>query len=916
MKKILLTLALTLVAVVSFGQKQLPIDEKIRVGKLENGLTYYICHNETQAGMADFYLLVDVGAAQETDAQDGFAHFVEHMCLMNGTKNFPGKTLIEFFASLGCAFGDEGLNAYTTLYNTFYFSKNIPVTRESVVDSCLLALHDISHYATFDYSEIEAERGVIIEELRSKAASWRLNLKANNHIYAGTPFAHRNVLGSEEHLRTFKPGDLVEFYRTWYQPDVQAVVVIGDVDTDLVEQKIKNTFSAIPAPDKQTMKPIVEFPVRQAPEVAIVTDPEFVDFKSVFNWINKTISKELASTSSALCYDVVKKLVAGIFNERIGLENCLYFNTFCKGYERVWCGLANKNYDSSLNKFGVLCLEIERMRRYGVTEDELNRAKRKIISDAENLVRERMNVEYRDAIFNHFLYNRYLISPETELDLTKAFCELITPEELMEFIHHFTNDENLRFIYAAPERENIQYPTKEELLSVMEKVKKMEISPLVDEAFDSTLLDTLAIRPGKIEKENKGLCGSTEWVLDNGVKVIFKPTSYKKGEVCMNLVKEGGRTLLDTHELPFFEPDLFNRFQTERVFLKFSKNELMKRLSGMSVQCLVFFNEQQHGIIASATQKDIEIAMQLLYMNIAARKFDKEGCLNVYKDQYEGLENHPGYVSQKIISQTIYENQERRQMLDAEMLKNVNADDFENAINRLWGDVAGATVYIVGDIDAETLKPLVEKYIASLPAGKKGSKVIDRKDGYVKGRIVKSESIKMVTPKSVIFQLYSTHIPYSVKNQVLLEIVGSYLSILYINTIREELSGAYDQRVIVEYQREPKSLLGVTVAIKTSPKSADAIAKIAVEGVESIVENGVPDEKMKDVVETLKIGMKQKKEDNKELMQILEKSYQYNEDYIGEYEKALNSVTSDDVRKFVKKILKQDNFIQLIINPE
>ena len=255
-------------------------------------------------------------------------------------------------------------------------------------------------------------------------------------------------------------------------------------------------------------------------------------------------------------------------------------------------------------------------------------------------------------------------------------------------------------------------------------------------------------------------------------------------------------------------------------------------------------------------------------------------------------------------------------MPDAEALENASVNDFENAINCLLGDVAGATVYIVGDVDAETLRPLVEKYIASLPAGKKGSKVIDRKDGFVKGRIVKSESIKMVTPKSVICQLYSAHIPYSVKNQVLLEIVQAYLSILYNNTIREELGGAYKQVVLVEYKREPKSLLEVIVVIETSPKSADAIAKIAVEGVESIAENGVPDDKLKNVVETLKNGMKQKKEDNKELMQILEKSYKYNEDYIGEYEKALNSVTSDDVRKFVKKILKQDNFIQLIINPE
>ena len=912
MKKILLTLALTLVAVVSFGQNELPIDEKIRVGKLENGLTYYICHNETQAGMADFYLLVDVGADQETDAQDGFAHFVEHMCF-NGTKNFPGKTLIEFFASLGCAFGDKGLNAYTALDKTYYFSKNIPVTREGVIDSCLLALHDISHYATFDYSEIEAERGVIIEEVRSMGASLRFVLKVNNHIYAGTPLANRKIIGSEEQLRTFNPDDLVEFYRTWYQPDVQAVVVIGDVDTDLVEQKIKDTFSAILAPVKPTVKTIVEFPVRQGPEAGIVTDPEFVIFEYRFYWRTEAMSVERASTSSALYYDIIKKLIAEVFNERIGLK-CFSFSPINKGHEWFLCQTEIVN-DETLYFFKSIYLEKERMLRYGVTESELKRAKNRLLNKVQGGVGKKKNVEYIEPIVSHFYYDKYLISAEKELELTKAYCEIITPEEIMQFVPALVNDENLVSLYIAPEKDVYYKPTKEELLSVMEKIKKMEIPPLVDEAFDSTLLDNEAIEPGKIIKEKASLYGSTEWVLENGVKVLFKPTSNKKGEVNVKLVKEGGKTLLETHELPLFATRVFDYYNYYRGFLKFDKNELNKRLSGSNVQCDIFVDGLQHGINVYANQKDMETAMQLLYLNITERCIDTVYC-QTGKEQYKNNENLPGYMYKKFFNQIAYENQERRQMPDAEALENASVNDFENAINCLLGDVAGTTVYIVGDVDAETLKPLVEKYIASLPAGKKGSKVIDRKDGYVKGRIVKSESIKMVTPQSVIFQLYSAHIPYSVKNQVLLEIVQGYLSILYNNTIREELGGAYDQGVLVKYQREPKPSLELRVIIPTNPTSADAIAEIAVKGVESIAENGVPDEKMKDVVETLKNGMKQKKEDNKELMQILEKSYKYNEDYIGEYEKALNSVTSDDVRKFVKKILKQDNFIQLIINPE
>ena len=315
MRKLFFTCAMLLIALVTFGQNVLPFDPAVRVGKLENGLTYYIRHNAQPAQRAEFYLATNVGAFQETEDQDGLAHFLEHMCF-NGTKHFPGKGILEYLQSIGAEFG-RNINASTGFEQTSYMLNNIPVVREGIVDSCLMILRDYSHYVTCDPKEIDAERGVILEERRSRrTADWRMLEQSLPYYFGDTQMARRTLIGGEEQLKTFKYESLLNFYRTWYNPDMQAVVVVGDIDVDKIEAKIKDIFGAIPAPEQPTVKPLIKIPENDTPMIAVLTDPEASNSMIEVLWRTEPMPRELCATDMAFVNDMIKSIIRFVMSER------------------------------------------------------------------------------------------------------------------------------------------------------------------------------------------------------------------------------------------------------------------------------------------------------------------------------------------------------------------------------------------------------------------------------------------------------------------------------------------------------------------------------------------------------------------------------------------------------------------------
>ncbi len=929
MKRFFLSLAVLFVTLISFGQTQLPVDENVRVGKLENGLTYYIRHNDKPAQRAEFYLATNVGAFQEEDDQDGLAHFLEHMCF-NGTKNFPGKSLLEYLQSIGAEFG-RNINASTGFEQTQYMLNNIPIIREGIIDSCLLVLHDYSHYVTCDPKEIDAERGVILEERRSRRdANWRMFEHSLPYYFGDTQMARRTLIGGEEQLKTFKPESLVNFYRKWYNPDMQAVVVIGDVDVDKIEQKIKDTFGSIPAPAVPTVKPIVKVPDNKEPQVAVITDPEASVSMVELLWRGEAMPKEMASTDAAFMLDIVKSIISIVFNERMEAVTAsanapfigggLSIGAICEGCEAVQAQLIFKDGDYT-NAMKAFYTEIERMRRYGITESELERAKLKLISDAEKAVEAaatRENAEFVWPILGHFFQNNYLLAPEVELKLTQAVCAQLPSMLFQQVVSQAITDENFVVLYKAPSREGLTHPAEAEILSVINEVKAGEVSAPVEEGAGEPLLDAAAIVPGTVVNEADGIYGSKEWTLSNGVKVIYKPTTFKNDEVVIELVEKGGKSLIENNELASFDENIQMLYQQNRGLSKFSGIQLKKMLTGKNVLCSTNIGSTTHSVDVVTTPKDIETAMQLLYLNIVEPRFDNEEYqvgINQLKAMLPNLEKQPMLKFQKYANEILYGNNKRRQIISAEIIEKANIADVEKVNRRLFGDVAGATVYVVGNIDAETLKPLVEKYIASLPGGKKGAKVIDRKEDIVKGKVIKDFPVEMETPKNTVLQVYSAKIPATIENKVLLTAAKYYLDMVYVETLRESEGGTYGASVSNMIQREPKPIAVLQVAFETNPESVKKLSDLAVAGVDALLKDGIPADKLDMIVKNMKKNIPQRRIENSYWMSNLQEYADHGIDYDVEYESAVDAITSEAVVKLMKKIVGQKNFIQISISP-
>ena len=929
MKRFFLSLMAIVVAVVSFGQTQLPVDENIRIGKLENGLTYYIRHNDKPAQRAEFYLATNVGAFQEADDQDGLAHFLEHMCF-NGTKNFPDKSLLEYLRSIGAEFG-RNINASTGFEQTQYMLNNIPIVREGIIDSCLLVLHDYSHYVTCDPKEIDAERGVIVEERRSRRdANWRMFEKSLPYYFGDTQMSRRTLIGGEEQLKTFKPESLVNFYRTWYNPDMQAVIVVGDVDVDQIEQKIKSTFASIPAAATPTVKPIVPIPGNAEPVVAVITDPEANSSMVELLWRGEAMPKELASTDAAFVLDLVKAVISNVFSERMEaitassnapfIGGSLGIGALCEGCDAVQAQVIFKDGDYA-NAMKAFYTEIERMRRYGVTESELERAKTKLISDAEKAVEaaaSRKNAEFVWPILGHFFHNDYLLSPEMELQITQALCAQLPSAVFQQVLSQAITEENFVVLYKAPAREGLVHPAEAEILSVINEVKASEIAAPVEEGASEPLLDAEAVVPGIVKKEKTGAYGSTEWTLSNGVKVVLMSTTLKNDQVLFELVEKGGMSLVETSELASFDSNIWSLYLQNRGLSKFSGVQLKKMLTGKNVHCNVTIGSTEHSINGVTTPKDIETAMQLMYLNIVEPRFDNEEFqtgINQLKAVLPNLEKQPMFKFQKYANETLYGGSERRQVISAEIVEKANINDIETVYRRLFGDVAGATLYVVGNVDKETLKPLVEKYVASLPGGKKGAKVIDRKDYIVKGEVVKEFPIEMETPKSTVLQVYSAKIAATVENEVLLDVAKQYLDMVYVETLRESEGGTYGASVASVLSREPKEMAIMQVAFETNPESAKKLTGLAITGVYSLLEDGIPADKLDMIIKNIKKNVPQRRIENSYWMSNLQKFAEYGIDYDAAYDAAVNAVTSEAVVELMQALIAQGNYIQVSISP-
>ena len=612
MKRFLLSVAAFFVAAAAFAQdfQQLPNDPAVRVGKLDNGMTYYIRHNDKPAQRAEFYLATNVGAIQETPDQDGLAHFLEHMCF-NGTKNFPGKTLLEYLQSIGASFGGN-INAATGVEETTYMLNNIPVTREGIIDTCLLVMHDYSHFVTCDPVEIDKERGVIIEERRARRnAAWRLHEQSLPYYYGDSKYAGCTLIGSQENLETFKPESLTNFYHTWHRPDLQALIVVGDIDVDSIEAKIKSTFADIPAAVDPKPKDVIKIPENEKPLIGVLTDPECSGSSIEVLWRSEADDEAYNSTDVGFLTSITKTMIAMIMAERFDaitskpgapfLGADLGAGDLCETCQATMGDVSFKDGDWE-PAFRSFLTEVERMRRYGFSSAELQRAKDNILSAFEKAVEaadSRKNADFVRPLINNFFDNDAYMTPQVRYEVAKALLGQVPDMIFALAANALVDGKSISIVYKAPAKEGLVHPTPEQLQTVYDEVSASEIDAPVEEEVASEFVNPASLKGSKVKKTSTGLYGSTVWTLKNGVKVVVLPTEYKKDQILFTWYKNGGETLISDEDLVSFEENVYGLFQRNSGISKFSSNEASKMLAGKHLSVSSYISNIRTGSLGT-----------------------------------------------------------------------------------------------------------------------------------------------------------------------------------------------------------------------------------------------------------------------------------------------------------------------------
>ena len=912
----------------------IPADKEVRTGRLDNGLTYYIRHNEKPKGQADFYILHNVGAIQEEDDQQGLAHFLEHMAF-NGTKNLPGKQLIEYLETVGVKFG-YNLNAGTSWDQTVYNISDVPTSRQGIIDSAMLILHDWSHFIALRPEEIDSERGVIMEELRTRdGASWRSTMKLLQALGKGTRYEHRNLIGYLDGLKSFEHDALERFYKKWYRPDYQAIVIVGDLDAEATEARLKSLMADIPAPAADAaQKEVIVVPDNEEPIVSIYTDPEmqgsrvqlFIKRPAMPTQMNDKVAWEVVN--------VIESFLTTMENARlqeIAMQPDAPFLGAGMGSGDVIGIIPTLNataftamtQDGKLAEgFEALYTEMEKIRRHGFTQSEFERAQENLMRQVERTYanrNDRTNEQFVNIYLENYRKNEPMPDAETEWKLDSMLIKMLNVETVNAFAKETIQPTNQVIVITAPEKEGIANPTEEEILAIREKVTASEIEAYEDDVVKEPLIPEgtqLKGSPVKKTVENKEY-GATVWTLANGTQIVVKPTKFKADEVRMNAQSKGGLSILPDAE--YYMGEMMPAVSSMSGVGKFSATELRKQLSGKSATVQPSVGEYASAVNASCSPKDIETMLQLVYLNFTQPRFDRndyDNLMKMLRTQLENAKSNPDFQMQEKVIDVLYGHNPRRQVISTELLDEFSFEALPAIYKKLYPDGNSFRFTFVGNIDPETLKPLVEKYIGSIPASKKPMTFADDKAYPVKGEVTEDFSTPMQQPKVSVNYTFTGDMDYSLENKAALSFLTQALNSRYLISIREEKGGTYGVQVYGSTDWIPRETYTMTIAFDTNAEMADELCEIILKELRTIAEEGPLTEDIEKHREFMLKNWKNSLDENGPWMQYLQAKYGSGLDYLAGQEQAIRSLTNADVQALAKKILDDGNMVKVVMRPE
>lgn len=910
----------------------IPVDKELRMGKLPNGMTYYIRHNEKPKGQADFYILHNVGAIQENDSQQGLAHFLEHMAF-NGTKNLEGKTIIEYLEKIGVNFG-RNLNAATGWDNTVYQMTDVPTSRQGIIDSALLILHDWSHFIALQPEEIDSERGVIMEELRTRdGAAWRSQIEMIKAIGKGSKYEQRNLIGYLDDLKSFQHKDLEEFYHAWYRPEHQAVIVVGDINVDAIEKQIASLMSDIPASpaDAPKKEPFI-VPDNEQPIVSIYTDPEmqgsrivlFVKRPALPTVINNTIAGEAidvieayANTmESARLQELAMKpdapfLGAGMSMGGLGVMPTLNITGF----------IATTQDGKIAEGFEAICSEMERLRRFGFTQSEFERAQENLLRSAERKYtnrNDRRNNEFVNTYLQNYQLNTPIPDAETEWKLDSMLIKQINVDAVNMYVQQTIYPRNQVIFITAPQREGVENPTEAEVLAIREKVMNSELTAYEDNTVKEPLIPENVVLAGSpvVKTSENEKYGTTEWVLENGVRIVVKPTTFKADEVQIMAYALNGLSGLTDKE--YYMGELMPAINQMSGVGKFSAADLRKQLAGKSARVQASTSDYSNSIGGVGSPKDMETLLQLFYLNFTQPRFDENDyntLMKMLRAQLENARTNPDFVMQEKFTDVAYGHNPRRQVITTEVLDEFSFDKLSGIYAKLFPGADSFTFYIVGNVDVNVLKPLVEKYIGSIPTTGSPVGTIDDKAASVKGAVLEDFQTAMQQPKVSVHYRFTGDMPQSIRGKLAMTLLAEALNSRYLISIREEKGGTYGVHVYGSTQARPHETYRMDIQFDTNEEMAEELREIVMQELRTIAENGPKSEDIEKTREFLAKQWKNSLEQNGSWIPYLLDYDLLGFDYLADYEATLRSMTGADVQALAKKMLDDNNLVQVVMRP-
>ena len=938
MKKLMFPLRLLLLSSalitgqVCFGQsdltKKLPVDPKVKMGKLPNGLRYYIVQNEKPEKKVQLRLVVNAGSVLEDPDQQGLAHMMEHMNF-NGSTHFKRNELVDYLQSIGVEFGAD-LNAYTSFDETVFILP-IPSDDPVKVDKGFTILEDWAGNATLDTAAINKERGIVLEESRlGQGANGRMRNKYFPELFSGSAYGHRLPIGKDSIIKKFQPISLKRFYKTWYRPDLEAVVVVGDIDPTTAEKEIIKHFNHFSNPTKEVPRPaIIPIAQRKLNSGMVLTDKEqTIKVLQIFNYIEKA---KPINTWNDYRQSVVEELFNALINARLGelsqlpdppfLFSNTSFSNFIRGY-RAFLSFAVMGDKPVKGAIDSLIATNERVRKYGFLATELQRAKSNLLNQVQNAYDDRNKTESGRLVqeyVNNFLTASPIIGITNRYEFIKKILPTVTLKEVNALAKKMDSKQGKFVLLLSPEKNVAQLPSNSELVSLVLAAQNIPVQPYTEEATAKSLMDKLPA-PGKVTDEKMdNTLGATNLTLSNGLTITLKPTEYKNDDIQMDSWRLGGSANYGLADKENAE-NAANIVMTMGV-KDMSAIELGKFLAGKTVSVQPYINPDDEGIQGSSSVKDFETFLQLVHLYFTApRKDDKlfQSFINTQKGFLQNMKSDPNsYFADSVTRLEFNNNPWAPVVPDASDYDKISLDRSFNIYKEIYGNAYGWHFTFVGNVDVAKMKPLLEMYLGSLPSKEKENKFTDVGLRPVKGA-VETTINKGAAKQSIVRLIFTGDATYSLDENLKLNVLMDALNIKIIEKLREDMGGIYGGRMYGSVINRPYNHYAINVNLPCGLENVDKLTTALFEIIKNARDSGVSQKDLDKVKETLQKQNDDKMKTNDHWMDVLTMAWieHDNPGWIYDYSKKLAALTVSDMQETAKKYFNLDNYIKAVLNPE